>query len=274
MFFLWILFFLVNYSICDQLCIDKCQFQYDLHANFSLPPDCNTTRRDRCYVLTEFDYIKNKIELHFSLEPDEINLGENNTNQTDTRVRSYINLAQPPFIEHSIDYYCSTGDYCDLEFVRNFALPVFTPKSCTRFRSKLIEYLDPEPLSKHRNCFHGDDATVQCDRPCELIYKNPNETTRSCDGQLKFEFQTTVGQATPIDKPEYEYRTWSFACTGNICNGISMQRRIENLILFDQDQCLVTLKQTNETTTPLPSKSASIYSQLFSLLIFIMYFVF
>lgn len=275
MFLFWYLFYLlilVNYSINDQLCIDKCQFQYDFHSNFSLPSDCNITRRVRCFVLTEFDYINKIIKLYFSLEPDEINLDDNN-NQTDIRVRSYINLAEPPSIQHSIDYFCSNSDYCDLEFVQNIAMPIFTPKSCTKFRTQLIEYLNPEPLSMNRDCYRSENTTFKCDKPCELIYKNPNETLRSCDGQLKLEFETMVGQAIPIDKPEYEYRTWSFSCTSQLCNGKSMQQRVERLIDFDHDECMISFKQINETTTVLPSKSTSIYSQLFSLLIFIIYFV-
>ncbi len=275
MVFLWYLFhllILVNYSISDQLCIDKCEFQYDFNSNFSLPSDCNTTRRNRCFVLTQFDYIKKIIKIDFSLEPDEIHLDTDN--QTDTRVRSYINLANPSFIQHSIDYFCSTDNYCDLEFVRNIALSILTPKSCTKFRSQLIQYLNPDPQSTDRDCYRSENTTFKCDKPCELIYKNPNETVRSCDGQLKLEFQTTVGQSTPIDKPEYQYRTWSFSCTSQLCNGQSMQQRVENLIDFDHGECMISFKETNETTTALPSKSASIYSQLFSLFIFIMFFLF
>lgn len=260
MFFLWLFihcFILFHCVFTDQSCIDRCDFQYNLSLNFTLPSDCNLIRRDRCYVLINFDYTKELIDVHFSLEPDEEI--STNENQTDLVVRSTISLTDPKSIQHSVGYYCSTGDQCDLEFVQQTILPTFVNKSCDAFRSRLIDHLNPNPPSMSRQCYQNENTTLKCDAACELIYTGPNEISRSCDGDLGMKFVTIVGQSTPIDKPEYDNRNYSYACNTPLCNGRSMQERIEYLIIYDHEECLISFKEMNETTTVIPSKSTSRY---------------
>jgi hypothetical protein len=273
MFFLWYLLhllILIHSSISDQLCINKCQFQYDLHSNFSLPSNCNVSRQEHCSVVTTFDYIKNIIKVDFSLEYDKQNL--ENDNETNNVILSIINLAEPSFIQHSIEYICSTGDNCDLDYVENIAIPTYTSKSCEKFRSQLIQYLNPYPPSYERDCLVNQNTTVKCNLPCEFIYDNPNQISRTCDGELASMFETKIGQSTPINKPEYAYRTLAFSCTTSLCNGQQMQQRIDNLINSDNGECLSFFNQPNETTTPIPSKSSSTFSKSLYLIIFIIYF--
>jgi hypothetical protein len=270
MFFLWYilhLLIIINYSISDQLCIDKCQFEYNLHSNFSLPSDCHTIRRDSCYVLTTFDYIKQTIKISFSLEPDRQDI--ENDYQTDNIIRSTINLEGTPFTINSVEYYCSTGDHCDLDYVENIAIPIYTPKSCEKFRSQLIQYLNPDPPTHERDCYINENTTLKCDLPCEFIYDNPDKISRSCEGDLDLMFETIIGESTPINKPEYHYRTWKFSCTTSLCNGKEMQQRIEDLIRLDDGECLSFFNQPNETTTYIPSKSTSTFSKSYYLIIFI-----
>jgi len=273
MFFLWYflhLLIIINSCISNQLCIDRCQFEYNLHSNFSLPSDCNVTRRDYCFVITTFDYIKETIKVYFNLEFDEQHL--ENAYQIDNVIHSTISLEDPTFIEHSVEYSCSTGDNCDLDYVQNLAIPSYTSKSCENFRLKLIQYLNPDVPSADRDCFINEYVTSTCDLPCEFIYHNPNQISRSCDGDLGLIFETTIGQSIPINKPEYNYRTWNFSCTPRLCNGKEMQQTIQNLIDSDNGECLIFFNQANTTTTNAPSKSASIFSKLFYLIIFIIYF--
>lgn len=266
-------YFLFHSIVGDQLCIDRCDFQYDFDSNFTLPSNCNLTRRDRCYVLMIFEYNKNLIEVHFSLEPDdEIDAGEN---QTDLVVRSMISLVEPSVLQHSVGYFCATGDQCDLEFVRQTILPTFLEKSCERFRAKLIDYLNPNPPSVSRQCYENENTTLKCDAACQLIYTGPNEISRSCDDDLGMRFETIVGQSTPIDKPEYDYRNYSYACNTPLCNGRLMQERIENLIVYDHGECLISFKEMNETTTTvIPSKSTSRYVSDLCMILFVVSFLF
>lgn len=273
MFFLWYIFHLliiINYSISDQLCIDRCQFEYDLHSNFSLPSECNITRRDNCFVLTTFDYSKQIVKVYFSLEYDPLDI--TNIYQTDTTISTIINLADPPFIQHSIEHFCSTGDHCDLNYVENIAIPKYSSKACDDLRSEFIQYLNPNPPSFERDCYLNENTTLKCNQPCEFMYNNPNEISRSCDGELNMMFKTTVGLSTPINKPENYFRKWDYACTTSLCNGKPMQEHIEKLIYSDNEKCLIIFNQTNETTTHIPSKSLSIFKKSYSSIIFIISF--
>ncbi len=59
--------------------------------------------------------------------------------------------------------------------------------------------------------------------------------------QNNLEFQITVGRTTPINKPEYKYRLYSYACTTELCHGYSRQQEIEQLIKSDNEECLIFL---------------------------------
>jgi hypothetical protein len=254
-----------------------------MHTSFNLPPDCTVNRQDECSVLLIFNYAAQTVTIDFSFAFRKQRLRADY--QTDNTINTVIGLEEPIIIEHVVEYYCSTGDDCDLNYVKDKALPLYTEKSCQNFRSELIRYLNPDPSSAQRDCFQNDNTTSLCILPCELQYQNPNSISRSCTGIVDIGFETTVGQSTPINKPEYNSRSITYGCSSEMCNGIPMQQRIQRLISLDNGECIITLNDTIDTTTSVPltttttatikpGNQAITFSKSFILIIFILCFVY
>jgi hypothetical protein len=250
MFFFWYLlnfFLIINSCISDQVCINSCQFNFDIHAEFTLPHDCTYTRREQCAVMIIFDYEDAAIEIDFGFESDKPD--NKSVYDTDNIIITVINLEDPSFIRHTVTYYCSTGDNCDLNYVKTKAIPLYAPKACQDFRKLLVERLYPDPSSSHRDCFLNDTATLLCEQPCDLSYNSSNQISRSCGGRVDLAFETTVGQSSPVNKPEYTNRIFAYACTPGLCNGLVMQNLIRKMITTDNGECMIFLNETIETTT-------------------------
>ena len=287
MFFFWYLlniFLVIHSCISDQLCIDTCKIRHDMHTSFELPPECTVTRREQCTVLLIFNYAEQTVTIDFAFESYKQHLQADY--QTDNVVHSVITLQDPPFVEHNVEYYCSTGDNCDLNYVKDIAIPQYSAKTCTDFRTQLIRYLNPDNAPAERDCFQIDNSTSLCNLPCQLEYHNPNSISRSCDGTIDIGFETTVGQSTPTNKPEYNSRQFAYGCMTEMCNGIEMQYRIQRLISMDNGECMIILNKTFEsttsilttipmtTTTPKHHNHGTTFSKSFILIIFILNFVY
>ena len=185
MFFFWYLlnFFLIIHScISDQLCISTCQFEHDMHTSFELPPECTITRREQCTALLIFSFAKQTVTIDFGLESHKQHLQADY--QTDNVVRSVIFFNDPPFVEHVVQYFCSTGDNCDLNYVKDIAIPQYSAKTCTDFGTQLTRYLNPSDAPAVRDCFQIDNSISFCQSSCQLEYHNPNNISRSCDGTV------------------------------------------------------------------------------------------
>lgn len=254
------LFLSIHSSTSDQLCQDTCQYQYDTQTEFQLPISCTQIRRDRCSAVLNFDHVHQTVAIEFgSPLPKQV---ADITVETKTIVHTVINLEDTSFMHQTVEYYCSTGDSCDLDYVRMKAIPLFSRKQCDNFQKELMKYLHPNSTSLQRECFVSETTFARCDLPCDLLY-SPDRIIRSCDGQVDLTFETSVGQSTPINLPEFRTRLFSYGCTGQFCNGQVMQGIIQKLIDSDQGQCLISLNETAVTSTSTfttPSSSAD-YNQ-------------
>jgi len=248
---------LLKFSICTQLCVDNCQVEYDLYGTFTLPSGCSMIQRDYCYVLTIFDYVKQTVKVEFNADFD-------NENRTTIKIKSIFSLEEPESIEHLLSYTCSTGDHCDIEYIRNLTVQRSAPDACQRLRSQLIDYLDPPPLSTVRDCYIDEQTTSKCQRPCEFIYKSSSEISRSCSGDLELTFEMIIEKSRPTNQSESDdsQRTWSFSCTTSNCNGRQMQDQIDNLIHLNRKPCFFSFDDDQPTTTTVPLKAQSVSFQL------------
>jgi hypothetical protein len=284
MFFLWSLLhfvFIINSASSDQVCVSSCEFEQNFQSIFCLPPKCTFTRRDQCSVILKFNYQTQIVTVDFSSQLHKQRLDA--VYKTDHVVNSVINLEETSFIQHTVEYYCSTGDNCDLDYVQNIAIPLYVRKSCQHFRSELIKYLHPNSSSPHRYCLQNNSSPVLCELACDIIYNNPDNIYRSCDGQVDLTFDTKYGQSTPINKPDYSYRSFAYACTSELCNGIVIQNRIQRLVDLDNGECMILLNETigsttsalptTTTTTMKPRSTAAAFSKSFILIIVIGFFV-
>ena len=239
------LVFLLHSSTADQLCIDSCQFDYDPQSIFTLPQDCTVIQRSQCSVRLIFNYITKKVNVQFSSST--IKDAAAIIYETETKVRSVISF-ENDFIQQTVDYSCSTGNQCDLDYVRNTAIPLYAEKDCTEFKADLMQQLYFNDTSR-RECFLNETYVYLCDQPCDLLYDGFNQTERSCDGRVDLAFETSIGESTPVNKPEYLYRTYSYGCSTEFCNGPILQKVIEILIHRDEGQCLIGFNNTIDTTT-------------------------
>ncbi len=139
-------------------------------------------------------------------------------------------------VQNMVEHYCSTDDHCDYDYVVNQALPLYIHKTCQHFQLNLISLLDSDPSSLLNN---GNISI--CNQPCEFIFVNPNQTLHTYYNQNNLEFQTTVGRTKQINKPEYNYRLYSYACTTELSNGFSKRQEIEQLIKSNNEDRLIFL---------------------------------
>ena len=248
-FFLWSflnLLLLLHPCTAGQSCISSCQFDYDLQSAFTLPEQCTTIEQAQCSVRLIFNYITNKVNVQFSSAAIKKAAAEP-IYDTETNVRSVINF-ENDFIQQTVDYSCSTSNKCELDYVQKTAIPRYAGKNCTEFKADLMRQLYSNQTS-HRECFLNDTQAYLCDEPCDLLHYGINQTNRACDGRVDLAFETSIGQSTPVNKPEYLYRTYSYACTTEFCNGAVLQKTVEILIHRDEGQCLIVLNDTIDTTT-------------------------
>ena len=174
-----------------------------------------------------------------------------------------------------VEYYCSTGDRCEYDYVVNQALSLYIHKTCHHLRVNLISLLHSDPSSPSRSCMLGNGDISICNHPCHLFLLDPNTIIRACNSPINLKFQTSVGRTTPTNKPEYSYRVYSYGCTTELCNGNAKQQQIEKLIKADDGECLLLLEDGNQTTTSVttyepitvPHNQAMLHSKSFLLCI-------
>ena len=270
MYFLWYLsslLLIVNSCTSERRCIDSCSFEHQFDAKLILPSTCTFSQRDQCDAILTFDYSSRTVNIKFGTlsrkrQRDDIVYTSEIISHTS------ITLSGDSSAENIVEYYCSTGDLCEYAYVLNQALSLYIHKTCHHFRVNLISLLHSDPSSTTRSCITSDGSIAKCDHPCDLFSVNPNHTVRQCDGQTDLDFQTSVGRTTPVNKPEYDYRLYSYACTTELCNGDAVQEQIVNLIESDDGECLFFLDQNQTmTTTTTPSNHAMSYSKSFFLCI-------
>ena len=234
-------------STSDQSCVDNCQFEYDIETEFLLPTRCRYSRRDQCSAMLNFDHVKQTVAIEFGSPLPRQATGM--SGETETIAHTVINLEDTSFIHQTVEYFCSTGDACELDYVRTIAIPKYSRKRCGDFQKELMKYLHPNSTSLQRNCYVSETTLMLCNLPCDLFY-TPDAVKRACDGQVDVAFETSVGRSTPIDLPDYRARLFAYGCTGQLCNGPVMQKVIEKLIDSDQGQCLISVNETTTSGTP------------------------
>jgi hypothetical protein len=251
MFFLWYvvsLFLIINSCTSEQLCIDSCKFDHNFDADLTLPPNCNFTQRDQCDVILTFEYSTRIVNIEFGTlsrkqQRDDI------VYTSELISHTTITLDGDSSTENMVEYYCSTGDRCEYNYVVHQLLPLYIHKTCHHFRANLISLLHSDPSSTNRSCLSDSGDVLKCDNPCELVFFHPNLTLRNCDADRNLQFETTVGRTTPTNKPEYDYRLYAYTCTTEMCNGFEMQNKIDKLIETDDGECLIFLQKSSATTT-------------------------
>jgi hypothetical protein len=262
MFLLWCitsLLLIINSCNSAQLCVDSCTFEHDFDATFALPSNCTFVQRDQCDTILTFNFLTRIVNIQFGKLSQE-EQGNDSDYTSDNIAHTVIALDGDLSVQHVIEYYCSTGDRCEYDYVLNQALPLYIHKTCQHLRVNLIALLHSDPASTHRPCLLDDGDVSVCDKPCELFYVNPNQTLRSCDGQRDLTFQTTVGRSTPTNKPDYDYRLYAYACTTTLCNGFPEQDNIEKLLQSDDGECLIHFDDGNTTTTSVtPTSTTTTY---------------
>lgn len=245
---LLVIFSVFHQSNAEQLCLESCRFDHSFDGNFTIPLNCTIGPREQCAATMTFDYTNRVVHMLFgNLSKSVQSDAENYT--TDNVIHTSIGLDGDSSTEHVIEYYCSSGDLCERNYVLDEALPQFLKKTCFFIRTKLIALLRADPSVKQRACMIADGEEVICDKQCELFYQAPGKVKRDCDNQRNLEFQTTVGYSTPINKPEYQYRLFAYACTTPACNAYTTQAKIEKLLREDDGECLVGFNSTIEPTT-------------------------
>jgi hypothetical protein len=250
------LLLIINSCISDQLCIDSCSFDHDFDASFAIPPNCTFIQRDQCDVILTFNYSARIINIKFGTlshkqQRDDI------TYTSELISNTIITLDGDSSAQNIVEYYCSTEDHCEYNYVVNQALNLYIHKTCHHFRVNLISLLHSDPSSSSRSCVLNSGDISPCDNPCQLSFLNPNLISRTCDSRRNLEFETTVGRTTPINNPAYDYRFYTYTCTTELCNGLEMQDKIQKLIQSDDGECLVFLENINQTTTRHPNQAIS-----------------
>lgn len=217
-----------------------------MQSSFTLPAACTPIEQERCSARLVFDYITKKVNVKFDAAA--IKDTAQTVYDTDTAVRSVINFERD-FIQQTVDYSCSTSNSCNLDYVQNIAIPVYSQKNCSTLKFELILTLYTNQTIQ-RDCFVNDTFASLCTAPCDLLYDNSGRTARGCDGRVDLAFETSIGVSTPVNKPEYRARTYAYGCNTPLCNGLIFQKRVETLLDRDlvQDGCLISLNSTFETT--------------------------
>ncbi|UJR23048.1 hypothetical protein I4U23_026074 [Adineta vaga] len=273
MFFLWLsisLLLITKFCTSQPLCIDSCKFNHNFDDTLVLPSNCTIQQRDQCATILIFDYSNRIVNIQFGSYSNR-QQRSNIIYTTELITDTIITLDGESSAQNVVEYYCREGDRCEYEYIVNNILPFYIHKTCHRLRVQLIARLHGDPSSTSRTCvINGDSDTSTCGQPCELFFNNPNETLRRCDSPKDLQFQTTVGQTTPINKPEYNYRLYSYTCTTDLCNSYAKQQEIERLIKSDDGECLVFLENINQTstTTIVPYSQGSFNSNFLLLIIF------
>jgi hypothetical protein len=248
-------FVIVHYCSSDQSCIHSCQFDYDIRTVFTLPLTCRIVKQARCSVLLRFTPGKQFVNIDFS--SSSIKLEKSQIYETDNIAHSIIGFEEDSFIEQTIEYSCSTGDLCDVDYVQRTAIPLYSHKQCDAFQKTLIQHLHPASSSSKRECFISEREIGACTAPCDLFHSNSNSIVRSCDGRVDLGFQTVIGRSTLANKVEYHARWFSYACTSELCNGPVMEHELAKLIDKDHGKCLIVFNDTIETSTTALSTSTS-----------------
>ena len=234
---------LLNVCLGQQLCIDSCKFEQPFEQNFTLPSNCTSSQQTECSVVLTFDYTTRVVTIEFGFSQTDRH-SEPITYTSDNIAYTTFTLNDNSSVQHTIEYYCSTGDRCDFNYVRDQALALYTHKHCANFREQLSSLLYANPPTSTRQCMSKTSNVSSCDRPCVLSFINPTDTLRICEGEQYLGFRTAVGRSTPESKPEYNYRLYAYSCTTPVCNGYDTQARVEKLIDSDNGDCLITLKPT------------------------------
>ncbi|CAF1162098.1 unnamed protein product [Adineta steineri] len=267
MFFLWSigsLLLILNSCICQQLCINSCNFNQDFDADLVRPSNCTIIEQERCSAILIFDYSTRIVNIQFGSyskkqQRDDILYTSELISTT------MITLENESSTKTKVEFYCSSSSLCEINYVITQALPVYIHKTCHHLRVNLISLLHSNPSSSSRSCMMNDDSVSKCDQPCKLFSPNPNQTLRGCESSSNLEFQTTIGRTTPTNKPEYDHRLYSYTCTTELCNGYEKQQEIEKLIKSDNGECLSFLEDINQTTTTTSYNQATSYSKSFYL---------
>lgn len=239
------------------LCIDSCQFEHDMRTPFDLPSRCNSSRREaHCSVVLTFDATKQTVAFDFgtSSPPDHGDV----VYETENILHTEIHLDDTLSVEQKLEYYCSTGDRCELDFITTKVIPSYATKRCQHLQTKLIQYLHPNSTSSHRECFLNETEIGACSSLCSLLHVHADYIKRSCDDHARHLFETSAGRSTPSNHPDYEHRLFSYGCTSQLCNGPVIQKHIQTMIDTDNGECLLGLDPpASSTTAPMTSTSTT-----------------
>ena len=260
------------------LCIDSCQFDHDMLTPLTLPSGCNFTRQAHCSVRLTFDTAKQTVALDFGTSSPPAHEGV--IYETENILHSEMHLEDTLSVEQTVEYYCSTGDRCELDYVTTKLIPFYAAKKCQHLQAKLVQYLHANSTSAMRECFLNESGIGACPSLCSLLHEHADKITRSCDDHARLLFQTSAGRSTPTNHPDYEHRLFSYGCTSPLCNGPVVQKHIQKLIEADNSECLLGLDPPTSTSTtqPMtstlnPNQASSVSaSSVFTILILSVYF--
>ena len=235
-------FILIHLSTTDQSCVNSCVVESKFGAKLELPETCGKATKAKCSVLATFDYVNSVTVIEFGL--NQRKQRSMDSNETEVTVNSVFSLEDKTFVRQAVEYFCSTGDRCELNFIEQQALPLYSQKKCDRFQSILYKNLVSEPVTTQRECFFNETIVTFCSEPCNLIYTNSTQIQRSCNDLVDLSFETFIGQSTPVNKPEYKDRSFSYGCSTPLCNGPAMQEQLKDSIENDRGECLILLNET------------------------------
>ncbi|CAF1126239.1 unnamed protein product [Rotaria sordida] len=96
----------------------------------------------------------------------------------------------------------------------------YISQTLATYWTNYAKIINSNPLSLYHDCFQTNCKTLRYDLFCNLIYDNPNQLLQSCNGQVYLTFNKIMSQSTPINKLEYNYRSFTYASTTPLCDTI------------------------------------------------------